>query len=203
MKTVCQDIPAARAPHHDRGRPANYFCRSIRTGCTCCTRKGGQGVAKVTPSDLIASNMRMKPDRVLLAELAGRRGLRFYKAPDDRPQRLSHLLPRGVLCPGDGAVCVHGERARTGRDLRCDALKRLVALTIDVIVHVMHAPCIDDAAIRAKKERYRRRKCILTPSPSCRPVRQRPDAPGIAERRKRKQDIVGCVYRVPCWGILC
>ena len=33
--------------------------------------KGGQGKAKVTPSDLIASNMRMKPDRVLLAELRG------------------------------------------------------------------------------------------------------------------------------------
>ena len=34
--------------------------------------KGGPGMAKVTPSDLIASNMRMKPDRVLLADTARR-----------------------------------------------------------------------------------------------------------------------------------
>ncbi len=36
-------------------------------------------MAKVTPSDLIASNMRMKPDRVLLAELRGGEAFDFLK----------------------------------------------------------------------------------------------------------------------------
>lgn len=40
---------------------------------------GGQGVAKVTPSDLLTACMRMKPDRVLLAELRGAESYDFLK----------------------------------------------------------------------------------------------------------------------------
>ena len=41
--------------------------------------KGGQGQAKVTPSDLIHSTMRMNPDRVLLAELRGAESYDYLK----------------------------------------------------------------------------------------------------------------------------
>lgn len=41
--------------------------------------KGGQGQAKVTPSDLIHCTMRMNPDRVLLAELRGAESYDYLK----------------------------------------------------------------------------------------------------------------------------
>lgn len=41
--------------------------------------KGGQGQAKVAPSDLIHSTMRMNPDRVLLAELRGAESYDYLK----------------------------------------------------------------------------------------------------------------------------
>ncbi|MFT3960945.1 P-type DNA transfer ATPase VirB11 [Propionivibrio sp.] len=40
---------------------------------------GGQGMAKVTPSDLLTGCMRQKPDRVLLAELRGAESYDFLK----------------------------------------------------------------------------------------------------------------------------
>jgi type IV secretion system protein VirB11 len=40
---------------------------------------GGQSVAKVAPSDLLTACMRMKPDRVLLAELRGAESYDFLK----------------------------------------------------------------------------------------------------------------------------
>lgn len=80
--------------------------------------KGGQGAATVTPAELIASTLRMKPDRVLLAELRGR-SVRLPEAPHHRPQWIDHLLSRGVLRPRGRTLCLHVQRARTGGDLRC------------------------------------------------------------------------------------
>ena len=58
--------------------------------------KGGQGVAKITPADLIASCMRMKPDPGAAGRAARWRGLRLPQAAHDRTQRQHHELSRRV-----------------------------------------------------------------------------------------------------------
>ncbi|PPD55394.1 MAG: P-type DNA transfer ATPase VirB11 [Methylotenera sp.] len=73
-KMLCQSIP-----HHESiitiEDARELFLPDHEYVVHLTYSKGGQGQAKVTPSDLIHSTMRMNPDRVLLAEL---RGLESY-----------------------------------------------------------------------------------------------------------------------------
>ena len=98
--------------------------------------KGGQGHAKVTPSDLIHSTMRMNPDRVLLAELRGAESYDYLKlllsghggsitswhagSPEE-------ALGRFVFMAKE-----HSESI-TYQDV---AIKRLLLTAIDVIAHL-------------------------------------------------------------------
>ncbi len=106
--------------------------------------KGGQGQAKVTPSDLIHSTMRMNPDRVLLAELRGAESYDYLK-----------LLLSGH---GGGITSWHAGSPTEAiarfvfmakehpesiayQDV---AIKRLLLSAIDVIAHVEARPVFDD-----------------------------------------------------------
>jgi type IV secretion system protein VirB11 len=99
--------------------------------------KGGQGVARVTPADLLASTMRMKPDRILLAELRGGEAYDFL-----------NLLTTGhagsiTSYHADSPALAFERFALMAREnpqavaYTESALKRLVLLTIDVIAHVI------------------------------------------------------------------
>ena len=98
--------------------------------------KGSQGVAQVTPAELIAACMRLKPDRVLLAELRGSEAFDFLK-----------LLTTGH---SGSITSFHAESCALGEDryvfmakehpdaaiFSDKALKRLIRLTMDVLLHV-------------------------------------------------------------------
>ena len=135
MKTLCQHIPLTdrlitiedvrelSLPNH--GNTVNLLYS-----------KGGQGVAEVTPADLIAACMRMRPDRVLLAELRGAESFDFLKLlttghagsiTSYHAESCSLALERFVLMAKE-----HPDASI----FDAEALKRLVRLTIDVIVHV-------------------------------------------------------------------
>lgn len=135
MKSICTYIPPTERlltiedtrelflPHHEDKAHLLYS-------------KGGQGVAKVTPADLIGATMRMKPDRILLAELRAGEAFDFLK-----------LLTTGH--PGS-ITSYHAESCDLAVERYCfmakehvdaaiypvEELKRLVALTIDVVVHI-------------------------------------------------------------------
>ena len=47
--------------------------------CGCSTSKDDQGLARVTPKQLLESCLRMKPDRILLAELRGEEAFDYLR----------------------------------------------------------------------------------------------------------------------------
>ncbi len=55
--------------------------------------KDGQGLARVTPKQLLESCLRMKPDRILLAELRAEGSVRLPAQRQLRPSRLHHQRP--------------------------------------------------------------------------------------------------------------
>jgi len=153
MKSLCQLIPASDRvitiedvrelllPNHPNRVHLLYS-------------KGGQGVAKVTPSDLIASNMRMKPDRVLLAELRGGEAFDFLKLlTTGHSGSFTSYHAESVALAAERYVfmCKEHEQAQI---YDANALKRLVSLTIDVIVHVESRITYDDELNPIKKERF-------------------------------------------------
>jgi len=115
--------------------------------------KGGQGVAKVTPADLIASCMRMKPDRVLLAELRGSESYDFLKLlttghsgsiTSFHAASCEDAMARFVLMAKE-----HPEAAA----YQDTALKRLMFTAIDIIAHQRAELIFDKKGIQTGKKR--------------------------------------------------
>lgn len=116
--------------------------------------KSGQGVARVTPADLIASLMRMAPDRALLAELRGAEAWDFLK--------LLTTGHSGSITSWHAESCALGaerfvfmcrenqEAATLGRE----EIKHLVTLTIDVLLHITRRVVYDKAGAQIGYERF-------------------------------------------------
>lgn len=153
MKSVCQHILSSERlitiedvrelflPHHDNRVHLLYS-------------KGGQGVAKVTPADLIGATMRMKPDRVLLAELRAGEAFDFLKLlTTGHSGSITSFHAESCALSYERYVfmCKEHPDAQTYNDT---ALKRLVALTIDVIVHVTARAIYDGQGNPTHKERF-------------------------------------------------
>lgn len=153
MKSVCQAIPPYERlitiedvrelflPKHDNRVHLLYS-------------KGGQGVAKVTPSDLIASNMRMKPDRVLLAELRGGEAFDFLKLlTTGHSGSITSYHAESCALAAERYVfmCKEHEQAAI---YDAAALKRLVSLTIDIIIHVVAKVAYDAEGNATHKDRF-------------------------------------------------
>jgi len=116
--------------------------------------KGGQGVAKVTPADLISSNMRMKPDRVLLAELRGGEAFDFLKLlTTGHSGSITSYHAESCALAWDRYVFMAKEHEQAAIYDEA-ALKRLIALTIDIIIHVEVEKVYDDNDEPIRKDRY-------------------------------------------------
>ncbi len=135
MKSMCELIPAAERlvtiedvhelflPKHDNKVHLFYS-------------KGGQGVASITPADLISANMRMKPDRVLLAELRGGEAFDFLKLlTTGHAGSITSYHAESCALAYERYVFMAKEHpdAAIFTDV---SLKRLVSLTIAVVIHV-------------------------------------------------------------------
>ena len=153
MKSVCQSIPPNERlitiedvrelflPRHDNRVHLLYS-------------KGNQGVATVTPSDLIASNLRMKPDRVLLAELRGGEAFDFLKLlTTGHSGSITSYHAESCALAAERYVfmCKENEQAAI---YDAPSLKRLVALTIDIIIHVVARVAYDTDGHATHKDRY-------------------------------------------------
>jgi type IV secretion system protein VirB11 len=115
--------------------------------------KGGQGIADVSPAELIAACMRMRPDRVLLAELRGSEAFDYLKLlttghsgsiTSFHAESCALALERYVLMAKEHSDAAIFDAA---------GLKRLVRMTLDVILHV-RAEVINDEAGQSRKQRY-------------------------------------------------
>lgn len=152
MKTLCQLIPFSERlltiedvhelllPNHE-----NYVHLFYN--------KGEQGQAKVTPADLIASAMRMKPDRVLLAELRGSEAYDFLKlltTGHSGSITSYHAQSRTVAIERFALMVKEHPEAATYAD---SALKRLLSLTIDIVAHIEVRPLFDAAGRQIGKHR--------------------------------------------------
>ena len=135
MKSVCQYIPKdERIVTIEDVREIELPAHPNRVHLLYS--KGGQGVAKITPAELIAATLRMRPDRVLLAELRGSESFDFLKLlttghsgsiTSFHAESCALAFERYVLMAKE-----HGDAAI----FDADGLKRLVTLTLDIVVHM-------------------------------------------------------------------
>ncbi|TDN67167.1 P-type DNA transfer ATPase VirB11 [Paraburkholderia sp. BL10I2N1] len=147
MKTLCQHIPATeRVVTIEDVR--ELFIRHIENCVHLLYSKGGQGQAQVTPAELIASSLRMRPDRVLLAELRGAEAYDFLKllSTGHAGSITSYHATNATVAIERFALMAkeHPEAAA------CDdaALRRLLLLTIDVVAHMEARPVFNDEGVQ-------------------------------------------------------
>jgi len=144
MKTLCRSIPPTeRIVTIEDVR--ELFIRHIENCVHLLYSKGGHGQARVTPADLIASTMRMRPDRVLLAELRGAEAYDFLKlltTGHSGSITSYHASGATVAIERFALMAKEHPEAAAYDDA---ALKRLLALTIDVVAHMEAYPIYDEA----------------------------------------------------------
>jgi type IV secretion system protein VirB11 len=144
MKTLCRSIPPTeRIVTIEDVR--ELFIRHIENCVHLLYSKGGHGQARVTPADLIASTMRMRPDRVLLAELRGAEAYDFLKLlTTGHAGSITsyHASNAAVAIERFALMAKEHPEAAAWDDA---ALKRLLFLTIDVVAHMESRPVFNPA----------------------------------------------------------
>ena len=153
MKSLCQHIPA-----HERLITVEDVRELMlplhHNRVHLLYSKSAQGIARVSPADLIAALMRMAPDRALLAELRGSEAWDFLK--------LLTTGHSGSITSWHAESCALGserfvfmckenpEAATLGRD----EIKHLYTLTVDVMVHIARRIVYDADRTQIGYERY-------------------------------------------------
>jgi type IV secretion system protein VirB11 len=147
MKTLCRDIPATeRIVTIEDVR--ELFIRHIENCVHLIYSKGGHGQARVTPADLIASSMRMRPDRVLLAELRGSEAYDFLKlltTGHSGSITSYHASSASVAIERFALMAKEHPEAATWDDA---ALRRLLFMTIDVVAHMEATALFDESGVQ-------------------------------------------------------
>lgn len=152
MKTLAQSIPVAQRiitiedsrelfmPHHENQVNLLYS-------------KGGQGQADICAADLISSCMRMKPDRVLQAELRGAEAYDFLKLLTTGHNGSITSFHAQSCAVGYERFALMAKEHPEAAAYADAALKRLLLLTIDVIAHVEVQEIYDDKGALIRKVR--------------------------------------------------
>jgi type IV secretion system protein VirB11 len=147
MKTLCRYIPATeRIVTIEDVR--ELFIGHVENCVHLVYSKGGHGHARVTPADLIACTMRMRPDRVLLAELRGSEAYDFLKLlttghsgsiTSYHASNASVAIERFALMARE-----HPEAATWDHT----ALRRLLFMSLDVVAHMQALATFDEAGVQ-------------------------------------------------------
>jgi len=96
--------------------------------------KGGQSQANVTPKALLESCLRMKPSRILLAELRGDECLYYIRnAASGHPGSITSCHA-GSPAMAFEQMSIMIQDSPGGANLTFDVIKRLLELTIDVVI---------------------------------------------------------------------
>jgi type IV secretion system protein VirB11 len=95
--------------------------------------KGGQGIAKVSPKELLEASLRLRPDRILLAELRGEEAFYFVRnAASGHPSLTSAHGTSPALCFEQIALMI--KESVGGAQLSYKDIHRLLHLVIDIVV---------------------------------------------------------------------
>lgn len=99
--------------------------------------KGGQGTAKVTAKSLLEASLRMKPDRIFLAEVRGDECFHFVRlAASGHPGMTSVHAGSCTLAFEQMALMIRESGA--GGGLTLEEIKRLLGIVVDVVVQFDH-----------------------------------------------------------------
>lgn len=135
MKTLAQSIPVnQRIITIEDAR--ELFMPNHENQVNLIYSKGGQGQADITAAHLIASCMRMKPDRVLQAELRGAEAYDFLKLLTTGHNGSITSFHAQSCAVGYERFALMAKEHPEAAAYADAALKRLLLLTIDVIAHV-------------------------------------------------------------------
>ncbi len=96
--------------------------------------KDDQGLAKVTPKQLLESCLRMKPDRILLAELRGEEAFDYLRNVNSgHPGSITSIHAASAELAFEQLVLLV-KQSRAGQALAREEIKNLLYLLIDVVV---------------------------------------------------------------------
>jgi len=96
--------------------------------------KDDQGLARVTPKQLLESCLRMKPDRILLAELRGEEAFDYLRNVNSgHPGSITSLHAASAELAFEQLVLLV-KQSRAGQELAREEIKNLLYLLIDVVV---------------------------------------------------------------------
>lgn len=153
MKTLCQSIPLhERLVTIEDVRELFLPKHQNRTHLLYSTTKG-QGQAGLTPADMIASCMRMKPDRALLAELRGPEAYDFLDLLTTGHAGSITSFHAGSCALAFERYAMMAKRHPDAATADLREIHRLVELTIDVVVHVV-AEVVEKEDDEDEKVRY-------------------------------------------------
>lgn len=98
--------------------------------------KGGQGTANVTAKSCMEACLRMKPDRIILAELRGDEAFYFIRnCASGHPGSITSCHAGSTEQTWD-QLALMVKASSEGSGLEFAVIKRLLMLTIDVVVHI-------------------------------------------------------------------
>jgi type IV secretion system protein VirB11 len=153
MKSMCQHIP-----RHERlitVEDVRELMLPLHTNSVhLLYSKSSQGVARITPADLIASLMRMSPTRALLAELRSSEAWDFLKLlTTGHSGSITSWHAESCALGSERFVFMCKENAEAATLGRTE-IKHLYTLTIDVVVHITRRIVYDANGQQIGYERF-------------------------------------------------
>jgi type IV secretion system protein VirB11 len=98
--------------------------------------KGGQGTANVTAKSCMEACLRMKPDRIILAELRGDEAFYFIRnCASGHPGSITSCHAGSTAQTWD-QLALMVKASAEGSGLEFAIIRRLLAMTIDIVVHI-------------------------------------------------------------------
>ncbi len=98
--------------------------------------KGGQSASNVTAKSCMEACLRMKPDRIILAELRGDEAFYFIRnCASGHPGSITSCHAGSTAQPWD-QLALMVKASSEGRGLEFEVIKRLLRMAIDIVVHV-------------------------------------------------------------------
>ncbi len=98
--------------------------------------KGGQSASNVTAKSCMEACLRMKPDRIILAELRGDESFYFIRnCASGHPGSITSCHAGSTVQTWD-QLALMVKASAEGAGLEFDTIKRLLMMTIDIVVHI-------------------------------------------------------------------
>ena len=98
--------------------------------------KGGQSTSNVTAKSCMEACLRMKPDRIILAELRGDESFYFIRnCASGHPGSITSCHAGSTRQAWD-QLALMVKASQEGAGLEFDTIKRLLMMTVDIVVHI-------------------------------------------------------------------